>query len=262
MRSDRSCRPQFRPFRLSRRRYRSAGSVTPPESRREVRKRVRRVPLVKADFSFYRCRDCQFLFVEPRARETKLIFLFTMTPITPGVARTRWLITRRNITITAPPFDRFEFEDLVPLRAGALETATRSTGIDLPARWGVAGELARLWLRRRVDCKYLRDVGGLVCGGVSLPLHPAGHDVGSYSERLKNDDGFEILGWDELDRTCQGRFDIISCIEVIEHIPQSPRCDRVARSLPEAWRSLDADHSQSRLPSRTVAGNRFRLLRS
>ena len=80
--------------------------------------------------------------------------------------------------------------------------------------------------------KYLRDLGELACGGVHVPLHPVGHDVGSYSERLKNDDDFEILSWDQLDKDCMARFDIISCIEVIEHIPY-PRTviELLARSL-------------------------------
>ena len=80
--------------------------------------------------------------------------------------------------------------------------------------------------------KYLRDLGELTYHGVRLPLHPVGHDVGSYCERLKNDDNFEILSWDQLDKDCAARFDIISCIEVIEHIPY-PRAviELLARSL-------------------------------
>jgi SAM-dependent methyltransferase len=80
--------------------------------------------------------------------------------------------------------------------------------------------------------KYLRDLGELECHDVRVPVHPVGHDVGSYSERLKHDDDFEILSWEQLDRDCVARFDIISCIEVIEHIPY-PRAviELLARSL-------------------------------
>jgi SAM-dependent methyltransferase len=48
-------------------------------------------------------------------------------------------------------------------------------------------------------------------------VHAVGHDVGSYSRRLSQEDGFEILGWDDLNKA-PDRFDIITCIEVIEHV--------------------------------------------
>lgn len=68
--------------------------------------------------------------------------------------------------------------------------------------------------------KYLRRQGGLAVSNGICPLTLAGHDVGSYAERLKRDDGFVIHGAAELAALPDGSFDVISLIEVIEHIPE------------------------------------------
>lgn len=67
--------------------------------------------------------------------------------------------------------------------------------------------------------KYLREEGGLPVAGGFRPLSLAGHDVGSYAERLRRDDGFTIHGEAALAALPAGSFDVISLIEVIEHIP-------------------------------------------
>jgi SAM-dependent methyltransferase len=63
--------------------------------------------------------------------------------------------------------------------------------------------------------KYLRARGSLH----GRPLELTGHDVGSYAELLKTREGFRILDWDELSRESTARYDVISLIEVIEHLP-------------------------------------------
>lgn len=63
--------------------------------------------------------------------------------------------------------------------------------------------------------KFLRERGQLA----GRPLEVEGHDVGSYAELLKRADGFRILDLDELSREPAGRYDIISMIEVLEHLP-------------------------------------------
>jgi SAM-dependent methyltransferase len=63
--------------------------------------------------------------------------------------------------------------------------------------------------------KYLRDqrkIGG-------RPLELAGHDVGSYADLLRDRDGFRILGLEQLAAEPAGTFDVVSMIEVIEHLP-------------------------------------------
>lgn len=81
--------------------------------------------------------------------------------------------------------------------------------------------------------KYLRGQGGLVTAGGLRQLEIAGHDVGSFADRLRRDDGIVIHGEAELARLPDASFDVISLIEVIEHIPD-PRpvmatCARLLR---------------------------------
>lgn len=63
--------------------------------------------------------------------------------------------------------------------------------------------------------KYLREQGQVS----GRPLELTGHDVGSYATLLKTQDRFRILDLDELSREPNARYDVISLIEVIEHLP-------------------------------------------
>jgi SAM-dependent methyltransferase len=63
--------------------------------------------------------------------------------------------------------------------------------------------------------KFLRERGTLA----GRPLDLTGHDVGSYAEMLRDRDGFRILDLDTLAREPDARYDIISLVEVIEHLP-------------------------------------------
>jgi SAM-dependent methyltransferase len=64
--------------------------------------------------------------------------------------------------------------------------------------------------------KFLRERGALA----GRPLDLAGHDVGSYADLLRDRDGFRILGLDALAREPDASYDLISLIEVIEHLPE------------------------------------------
>jgi len=199
---------------------------TPPcrvcGSLRVEEKGTKKGRFIATDFKFYQCHECSFLFVEP-VTDSRIYddAYYAGRGPDPLVNYQREYSDYRSTS------RRFEFEGLVRfarehLCDPALARPSGREGVTwLDFGCGAGGLL-----------KYLRDLGELVCNGVHLPLHPVGHDVGSYSERLKNHDGFEILGLDELATSCVDRFDIISCIEVVEHIP-NPRgvIKLLARSL-------------------------------
>lgn len=164
------------------------------------------------EFRFYQCRECSFRFVEPVTD-----FGIYDDAYYAGQGADPLVNYHEEYSNYRSTSRRFEFEGLVRFAQEHMQKW-------LPA--GRSEEEGVTWLDFGCGAggllKYLRDLKSLTCGGLPVPVHPVGHDVGSYSERLKHDDNFEILSWDELDKNCEGRFDIISCIEVIEHIP-SPR---------------------------------------
>ena len=66
--------------------------------------------------------------------------------------------------------------------------------------------------------KYLSDRKELRSGDRRWPVHVSGSDVGIYADRLRRDDAFRILGQGELAAEPDARYDVISLIEVVEHI--------------------------------------------
>ncbi len=67
-------------------------------------------------------------------------------------------------------------------------------------------------------------------GDRSWPLRLSGHDIGTYADRLRRD-GFEILSLDALHSQPDGRYDVISLIEVIEHIEYPDEVFRLVARL-------------------------------
>lgn len=172
-------------------------------------KGAKRGRFIATDFRFYQCRECRFLFVEPATD-----FHIYDDAYYAGQGADPLVNYQEEYANYRSTSRRFEFADLVRF---AQEHLGDTASAGCLAQDGVA------WLDFGCGAggllKYLRDLGELTFDGVHVPLHPVGHDVGSYAERLKNTDNFEILGWDELSKAGAARFDIISCIEVIEHIP-------------------------------------------
>lgn len=179
---------------------------------------VKQGHFIKRDFRFLQCRDCEFLFVEP---VTDLAIYDDAYYAGRGPDP---LVNYRDEYLNyATTPRRLEFQNLVEMAEAHL---SRAAPPDHPLQWldfgcGAGGLL-----------KYLRDLGGLKIQESPVPVTAVGHDVGSYAERLKTDDGFEILNFEELECTTAGRFDVITCVEVLEHIP-SPRpvIQQLARCL-------------------------------
>ncbi len=177
---------------------------------------------IRREFEFHRCRDCGFMFVEPFSgwaiyddayyrgegpdpyvdyeaeyrdwqRSDRVLEFDDMVRI--AEARLRGQETKR-------PKDRqphISHGALVPSSLGPL----------VPLHWLDFGCGAGAFL------KYLRARGRLA----GRPLELTGHDVGSYANLLKERDGFRILDLAELAREPEASFDVISLIEVLEHLP-------------------------------------------
>jgi 2-polyprenyl-3-methyl-5-hydroxy-6-metoxy-1,4-benzoquinol methylase len=173
---------------------------------------------LRREFSYWRCAACGFVRVEPFAGYAIYDDAYYAgrgaDPFVDYAAEYRdYRQTDREI----------EFADV-----------SRVVGRRLTER-GARGEIS--WLDYGCGAggllKYLRAAGAIATGGGELPLRLAGHDVGAYADRLRTADGFSILGGDELDALPAGSFDVITLIEVIEHIPDPgtivARCARLLR---------------------------------
>lgn len=161
---------------------------------------------LKRDFAFWHCPACDFMFVDPF----------------PG----HGLYDDAYYSGRGPdPFVDYESEFLDYRSTGRMaefddlwRVASRYVERNLPA-----GDIE--WLDFGCGSgglmKYLRDRGAIVRGERSWRLRVSGHDVGSYADRLAAQDGFRILTVAGLQAEPDCRYDVISLIEVAEHL-ESP----------------------------------------
>ncbi len=166
---------------------------------------------IRREFEFHQCRDCGFMSVDPFSGfEIYNDAYYRGHGPDPYVDyETEYHDWRRS--------DRgLEFDDMVRLASDYLARRSEVERLDPkplqdppPLRWLDFGCGAGAFL------KCLRERARLH----GRPLELTGHDVGSYADLLRDRDGFRILGLDDLQREPDGRFDVISMIEVIEHLP-------------------------------------------
>ena len=162
----------------------------------------KRGEFIHREYEFYQCRQCELLFVEPFSGfEIYNDAYYRGAGPDPFVDyETEYRDYRRT--------DRaIEFADLARLAERHLASVSPAPGT--PLAWLDFGCGAGGFL------KFLRERGSFI--GRTLEL--TGHDVGSYAELLETADGFRILDFEEITRETSGRFDVISMIEVIEHLP-------------------------------------------
>lgn len=167
---------------------------------------------IREEFSFHACRDCELLFVEPFSGfEIYNDAYYRGAGPDPFVDyETEYRDYRRT--------DRaLEFADLALLAEKHLahspsppSSGSPSSAAPAPLRWLDFGCGAGGFL------KFLRERATFA----GRPLALTGHDVGSYAELLKSTDRFRILDFDEITREPSAQFDVISMIEVIEHLPE------------------------------------------
>jgi len=176
----------------------------------------KRGEVLDRQFQYYRCADCGFLFVSPfLGPEIYNDDYYRGKGPDPFVDYEREYQSYRTT-------DRIlEFNDLVRLAEKNLLADTVGGQI----RWfdfgcGSGGLL-----------KFLRDRGACRVGERVLPLKISGHDVGVWADRLRDKDGFEIFDFTQLNSIPDGSFDVISMVEVLEHIPHPQEVISLAARL-------------------------------
>lgn len=155
------------------------------------------------EYSFHDCADCGLLFVEPFAGFEIYNDAYYRgegpDPFVDYESEYRdWRRTDRGL----------EFDDFSRIAAKELQSVDASAAAG-PLNWLDFGCGAGGFL------KYLRERS--VFQGRQLRL--TGHDVGFYADLLARDDGFRILDFASLSREPDASYDVISMIEVIEHLP-------------------------------------------
>ncbi|MEI6107589.1 MAG: class I SAM-dependent methyltransferase [Opitutae bacterium] len=158
--------------------------------------------LLRREFHYYRCPVCAYLWVEPfPGYEIYNEDYYQGRGPDPYVDYASEYADYRRT-------DRLlEFTDLWRLAQAHFQPAPTATAV----RWldfgcGAGGLL-----------KFLRDQPAFTRGSRPLPVEIHGHDIGTYADRLQQVDRFSILSREEL-AAATGTFDVISCIEVVEHV--------------------------------------------
>ena len=169
-------------------------------------------------FDHWRCRSCDFRFVEPvTGPEIYDDAYYAGRGADPLVAYEQ---EYRDYASTPRVH---EFAGLV----NAVEKHLRSGDDAVAVTWldygcGAGGLL-----------KFLRDRGTVRVGARPRPVRLMGSDVGSYADRLRERDGFDILSAEALARLADGSCDVITLVEVVEHVahplPLLRECRRLLR---------------------------------
>ena len=156
---------------------------------------------IKHSFEFKRCRECGLISVEPfSGYEIYNDAYYRGEGPDPYVDYAAEYLNWRSS-------DRiFEFEDLVRVAGDALGSNDENPGRVQWLDFGCGAGAFLMYLRYRDTLR-------------GRPLTLTGHDVGSYADLLKTKDGFRILNLQELEALPGEQFDVISMIEVIEHLP-------------------------------------------
>jgi SAM-dependent methyltransferase len=156
---------------------------------------------IKREFQFQRCGECGFMTVEPfSGYEIYNDAYYRGEGPDPYVDYAaeyhNWRTSDRLL----------EFEDLVGIAGRYLGSNDENPGRLHWLDFGCGSGALLMYLRFRDTLR-------------GRPLMLTGHDVGSYADLLKTKEGFRILNLQELEAEPDARFDVISMIEVLEHLP-------------------------------------------
>lgn len=158
---------------------------------------------IHKDFKFWRCRDCDVTFVDPFPGYDAYNEAYYQ-----GRGADLYVSYEEEYRDFRATHRVLELEDLWRL-AGGYIAGNLPEG---PVEWldfgcGAGGLL-----------KFLAEARECRRGGKVWPLRLSGHDIGVYADRLREKDGFRIVGLEELKAEEAGRYDVISLIEVVEHL--------------------------------------------
>jgi 2-polyprenyl-3-methyl-5-hydroxy-6-metoxy-1,4-benzoquinol methylase len=168
------------------------------------RKRGRQ--LVEREFTFWKCRDCDVRFVEPvTGPEIYDEAYYAGRGVDPLVDyEAEYTDYRRT-----PRLEEFQGLAKVVTQyfAGAASREHRTSLHWFDYGCGAGGLM-----------KFLTDRGTLEIGGARIPVAVSGFDIGSYADRLRMDDGLRVHTAESLAAVAPASFDVISLIEVLEHV--------------------------------------------
>ena len=155
------------------------------------------------DFDFWHCPECDYMFVDPfpgyGVYDEAYYEGRGADPYVDYESEHRdYRSTDRMI----------EFGDLWRLASGFVEKGVPEGAVAWLDFGCGAGGLMR----------FLADKGAFTSGAGRWPIRVTGHDVGTYADRLKAADGFRILDLGQLESEPDGSYDVISMIEVVEHL--------------------------------------------
>ena len=207
----------------------------------------KRGTVIPQEFAYLSCATCGYLFVDPFAG-----YEIYNDDYYRGRGPDPYVDYASEYTDYRATDRILEFEDLVRLASVYFSAAPRS---DSPLRWldfgcGAGGLL-----------KFLSARKTLSVSGRARPVEVTGHDVGSYADLLRTRDGFRILNLDAIRDLPDHQFDVISLIEVIEHIEYpDPVIALAARLLrPGGLLLLTTGNNDCPVARRTGLANRYYL---
>ncbi|MSU48871.1 MAG: class I SAM-dependent methyltransferase [Opitutus sp.] len=189
-------------------------------SQRVTLRGKKRGAFIPREFEFHACADCGFQSVEPFSG-----FAIYNDDYYQGRGPDPYVDYQSEYTDYRRTDRLHEFEDLARIAADYVRSSEQRVASSehhasegsVPSTRYSPPPLA--WLDFGCGAggflKFLRDHGPLA----GRPLTLSGHDVGSYADLLKNTDRFRILDLEELGREPTASYDVISMIEVVEHLP-------------------------------------------
>lgn len=161
----------------------------------------------RLSFTLMKCRDCSFRFIDPVVDPAAIYNddYYRGKGADPLVDYEEEFFHYRSSNRVSEYRDlRNRVESQLNERLWRLKSGDRLRWLDYGC--GAGGLL-----------RYLGAEGPLAIGGEKVPIEVVGFDPGSYASRL-SEVGATVLSEAELEALPAGSFDVVTCIEVLEHV--------------------------------------------